>query len=427
MQEFLLNLLRSFWTTLSQMSPYLLFGFLVAGFLSILVPPALVERHLGGKGLWPIVKSSIFGVPLPLCSCGVIPVAASLRRHGASRGATTAFLLSTPQTGVDSILVTYSLLGAVIAIFRPIAAFVSGLVGGAAVAYLAGDEENGGTENSQCHGECCVPSGREGKLVRSLKYGFVTLPQDIGRAVIIGLVIAAFISAIIPKDFLAGRLGTGFVGMLVMMAVGIPMYVCATASVPIAAALMAKGASAGAAMVFLMTGPATNAATIATVWKIMGRRTAIIYLATVALTSLAAGFLLDHVFARGAVPRHAHDMENMGVGWFNAAAAVALILVLGLALWRSHKGQPGLVEDEAEMKTVLEVGGMHCSHCAAAVERALRECAGVESVKVDLAGGKAVVTGENLDETGLAAKVTQLGYTVRDSSAKDAPGQPKKA
>ena len=215
--------------------------------------------------MWPVIKASLLGVPLPLCSCGVIPVAASLRRHGASRGATTAFLLSTPQTGVDSIVVTYSLMGGLFALIRPVVAFITGLVGGWLVDALAGQDYGNATgvnPSAPCAGECCALSvRRQNRLVRALHYGFVTLPRDIGKALVVGLIISGVIAAFVPDDFFAGVFGTGLVGMLIMMAVGMPLYVCATGSVPVAAALMMKGVSPGAALVFLMTGPATNAAT----------------------------------------------------------------------------------------------------------------------------------------------------------------------
>jgi len=412
MPAFFGEIARGFWATLAEMSPYLLLGFLVAGFLSVLVPPEVVERHLGGRGLWPIVKSSLFGVPLPLCSCGVIPVAASLRRHGASKGATTAFLLSTPQTGVDSILVTYSLLGPVIAVLRPVAAFVSGIIGGAVVS-LTGAKDEERELRPTCEGACCVARPWRGRIARALEYGFVTLPRDIAKALVVGIIVAALISAAVPKDYFAGVFGTGIVGMLVMMALGIPVYVCATASVPVAAALMYKGVSPGAAVVFLMTGPATNAASLATIWKVMGKRTAITYLGTVAGTSLGSGILLDYVFKASGASAHFHAEHGGGV--FKTAAALVLLGVLGAALWNGRKAA-GKEEPIRDMDTILSIGGMHCSHCVATVERALGECAGVEKVKVDLATGKAAISGKNLDREALAAKVMGLGYTVEDEA-----------
>jgi uncharacterized membrane protein YraQ (UPF0718 family) len=288
--------LSAFWATLAEMSPYLLFGFFVAGILSVLISQRLVERHLGGSGLWPLMKASLFGVPLPLCSCGVIPVAMSLRKQGASKGATISFLLSTPQTGVDSIFVTLSLLGPIFAIFRPLAAFVTGIVGGVMVNLF---DRNTASQSQVPHEHPSEShsSGNNHSLVRGLKYGFITLPRDVGRAMLVGLVIAAVISAVVPDDFFAKYLGTGIFAMVVMMFLGIPVYVCATASVPVAAALILKGLTPGAALVFLMTGPATNAASFVTIWKVLGRATALCYLATVSGCALLGGILLDYIAA----------------------------------------------------------------------------------------------------------------------------------
>ena len=331
MVEFAKSIAIDFWDTVAEMSPYLLFGFFVAGALSVLVSQSFVERHLGGRGVWPLLKASVFGVPLPLCSCGVIPVSMSLHKHGASKGATVSFLLSTPQTGVDSIFVTLSLLGPVFAIFRPFAAFATGIVGGSLVDLLT-HEQNGEDEPpKKCTDECCEVRGKTGRFSRGMKYGFVTLPRDIGKAMLIGLAVAAFISAIVPDGYFAEKLGTGIFAMVVMMLLGIPVYVCATASVPVAAALIMKGLSPGAALVFLMTGPATNAASFATIWKTMGRRTALTYIATVAACALVSGILLDY-FAAGfdfAVVARPGWMLPSAVKY---VAAVVLLAVLGYAI-----------------------------------------------------------------------------------------------
>ncbi|MFH1616824.1 MAG: SO_0444 family Cu/Zn efflux transporter [Planctomycetota bacterium] len=291
--EFILSILTDFWKTVSEMAPYLLFGFAAAGLISVFISPAFVEKHLGGKGPWPLIKASLFGIPLPLCSCGVIPVAMSLRKHGASKGATISFLLSTPQTGIDSLFVTLSLLGPIFAIFRPIITFITGLVGGAAIEIFENPSSERHGSSPQCEKACCNHNNKQNIFIRAAKYGFVTLPRDIAEAMFIGLIIAAAISSIIPPDYFAPVLGGGIFAMIVMMIVGIPVYVCATASVPIAAALIAKGVSPGVALVFLMTGPATNAAGIATIWKVLGHKTAIVYLITVAACALLAGLALD--------------------------------------------------------------------------------------------------------------------------------------
>jgi len=331
-QQIILVLLLAIWGTLCEMAPYLLFGFLVAGLLSVFVNPETVERHLGGRGIWPVIKASLLGVPLPLCSCGVIPVAASLRRHGASRGATTAFLLSTPQTGVDSIVVTYSLMGGLFALIRPIAALITGLVGGWLVDALAGHDRGKNAAMdlpAPCMEACCAPSAqRQNRLTQALCYGFVTLPRDIGKALMVGLIVSGVIAAFVPDDFFTGIFSTGIVGMLIMMAVGIPLYVCATGSVPVAAALMMKGVSPGMALVFLMTGPATNAATLAIVWNVLGKKTAVIYLLSVAVCALSFGLLLDYVFRVAGLPGHHHGGHAMMPGFVNTAGGVVLLAVL---------------------------------------------------------------------------------------------------
>ncbi|MHC4643577.1 MAG: SO_0444 family Cu/Zn efflux transporter, partial [Planctomycetota bacterium] len=278
MAEYLKSIIWGFWATVAEMSPYLLFGFFVAGLLSVLVSQRLVERHLGGRGIWPLLKASLFGVPLPLCSCGVIPVSMSLHKHGASKGSTISFLLSTPQTGVDSIFVTLSLLGPVFAVFRPLAAFITGIVGGTLVDVFEQKNKDDVQPPQKCTDECCDTTVTHGRIKNGLKYGFITLPRDIGKAMLVGLAIAAVISALVPDGYFAEKLGTGIFAMVVMMFLGIPVYVCATASVPVAAALILKGLTPGAALVFLMTGPATNAASFITIWKVLGKVTAITYL-----------------------------------------------------------------------------------------------------------------------------------------------------
>jgi uncharacterized membrane protein YraQ (UPF0718 family) len=318
------------------MSPYLLFGFFAAGLLSVFISPAVVERHLGGTGFWPLLKASAFGVPLPLCSCGVIPVSMSLNKHGASKGATVAFLLSTPQTGVDSILVTYSLLGPVFAVFRPLAALVTGLIGGSAVEIFKHKPSETAPET---YTEASEEKDKPAKLIKAFRHGFVTLPGDIGKPMFLGLIVASIISAAIPEDFFAPFLGGGILSMLVMMAIGIPVYVCATASVPVAAVLIAKGVSPGAAMVFLMTGPATNAAAFMTIWAGLGKRTAITYILTVAVTAIAAGVLLDHL-AVGMDLKVTGCAGWMLPGYVKNICAVLLFAVLGSAILKKARTKP---------------------------------------------------------------------------------------
>ncbi|MCK4276422.1 MAG: permease [Phycisphaerae bacterium] len=414
MVETLGKIAIEFWGVLSEMAPYLLFGFFMAGVLSVLISGSLVERHLGGSGFFPVVKAAAFGVPLPLCSCGVIPVAASLRRGGASKGATTSFLMATPQDGVDSIMVTFSLLGPVFAIFRPVAALISGVIGGGLVSMLDRDDQVDTTNPKRSDDASCADNGR-GKLYRALRYGFVALPGDIGKALLVGLVIAALISAIIPQDYFGNLLPPGWGQMIVMMLAGIPVYVCATASVPIAWALIAAGVSPGAALVFLMTGPATNAATLVTVWKVMGRRTAIIYLTTVGLSALAAGAVLDWVYRGMEIPAVGSSMWMLP-HWAKLASAVGLLAILAVAIFRPMFTKRSTDAGEAPgMVRMMKVKGMTCSHCADTVRRALLGCPNVVSAEVDLRSGAVRVGGDDVDAEALGEAVRQVGYEIQDT------------
>ncbi len=318
------------WDVAAQMAPYLLFGFAAAGVLHVAIPTTWVARHLGGGGWPPVVKAALVGVPLPLCSCGVIPVATSLRRQGASRGAVAAFLMSTPQTGVDSILVTWGLLGPVIAIVRPIAAFLSGVLVGLVVGFKPAPPPDPGEASSNA-----PPSTQPPRWQRALRHGLITLPRDIGRELIVGLVIAGLFGAIIPPNLFADRIPAGWPSMLLMLAVGIPIYVCSTASVPIALGLIRAGISPGAAMVFLITGPATNAATLTTLGRILGPRSTVAYLASLVLTALATGAVLD-LWVLPAFPDAAPACHAVEITTVHRVLAMVLLGLL-VAGWRHRK------------------------------------------------------------------------------------------
>jgi len=324
--------LGALWNTLGAMAPVLLLGFAIAGLLAVVVSRERVERNLGGRSFWAVIKASFFGVPLPLCSCSVIPVAASLKRQGAGRGAVMAFLLSTPQTGADSVLATYGMLGLVMAIFRPVAAFVTGLLGGFLVNLLperADDDPPPPPAAPCCEAQSAArESPAPPAWRRALEHGFVQLPDDIGGALLIGILLAATVVTFMPDHIFERLAGGGFATMLLMMLVGIPLYVCATASIPIAAALVLKGISPGAALVFLITGPATNAATLAALTRMLGKGAVAVYLATVAVTALASGLLLNLLLPHGlpvAALEHAH--AAMPTPWRSAAAVILLILL----------------------------------------------------------------------------------------------------
>ena len=389
-QPYVSAFLYSFWSTLVAISPYLMIGFFTAGILYAFVPAKQIEKHLGKRGLKGIIKAAFLGVPLPLCSCGVIPVAMSLRKNGASQGATTSFLISTPQTGVDSILVTGSILGIFMAIIRPLLAFISGILGGIAVDLLQSKEQE----------KVIISSIQETK--KTLKerclsvwtYGFFTLAQDIARPLLLGLLISALISTLIPNNFFEHTLLQGFWGMIAMIA------------------LMMKGVSPGMALIFLMTGPATNAATIATVWKVQGKRVAIIYLCAVILTALGSGFLVNQFYytVPESLQYHAHNMTGLR----NQIITVILLLILVYGFIRNRYLKGNVMSNSCTTDSPIltfNVQGMNCSHCANSVHNALASLKNVEEVQVNLAKASAEVKGHNLSKEDIQNAVQALGFS----------------
>ncbi len=333
--DFIISFLTSIWNTLGLMAPYLLLGYLVAGILSIFITPELVERHLGGGSLASTVKAALLGMPLPLCSCGVIPVTASLRKHGAGRGATASFLISTPTTGVDSIMAAWSMLGPLFSLYRAFLAVVIGIFGGILANFFGEKDVEEFVEKKE-EGSCCSEHGPTHEklsipqaVLKALRYGLVRLPKDIGKPLAIGILVAGIISALVDTGIVNEFLGGGFGTMLIMLVIGIPLYVCSTASIPLAIGFIALGASPGAALVFLVSGPATNAATLTVLWKMIGKRSTIAVLLAIVIGAVLGGVLLDYIwtvfnFVPPAEMVHRHAETS---GWLPDLAAVALILV----------------------------------------------------------------------------------------------------
>ena len=348
---------------------------------------------------------------MPLCSCGVIPVAAALRRDGAGKGATTAFLASTPQTGVDSIFATWGMLGGLFALVRVVAAFVSGLVSGVLVD--AFDKKEAAPDAAPVSPRTDRKPGLRAAVREVLQYGFVTMPSDIGRSLLVGLAVAALISALIPADVLSGWIGGGALGFLLITLLAVPMYVCSTGSIPVALALIHVGLSPGAALVFLIAGPATNAATISTLWKIVGRRSVLLYLASIIGTAWLFGFLFNAVLADAvceAVCEHA-----MASSWGGHLWALALLAVLANALRpRSHTHETeNTPAPDSEVDAVrYRIRGMHCTHCAEQIRRTALTIPGIQELEVDHASGRAVLHGSRYDEALLFSEVQKLGYEI---------------
>ena len=301
MGEFLINFAEQVLDIFQDAAVFVLFGFIVAGLLHVFIPTKMMRRFLGTGRFGPVIRASIIGLPLPLCSCGVLPAAIGLRRQGASKGATVSFLISTPETSVDSIAISFALLDPIMAIFRPVAAFITALVSGVACDRIVSGEEEERKEEVESHA-CCEIHGKQGegtlraRLTHGARFAFVEMMEDLGKWLLIGIAIAAVISAAVPKDTLEHIPGGRPVAMLAMLVVGVPLYMCSTSSTPLAASLILAGVSPGAVLVLLLAGPATNSAGIIMIARELGKKAAAVYLSSVAVVSILMGVLLDVVY-----------------------------------------------------------------------------------------------------------------------------------
>lgn len=391
------------WSVLVALAPWLLLGAALAGALHVLVPPGFVHRQF--RGYAGVVKAVVLGVPLPLCSCGVIPAAVGLRRDGASRGAAIGFLVATPQTGVDSVLVSASMLGWPFALWKVAAALVTGL--GAGVFVQATDRDP-----SMAAAPAPGAGQAEARGVRAAVAHAVFVIRSIWRWLALGVIVSAMIGAWLPPASLAAiaELPT-FVVMLATLAVAVPLYVCATASVPVAAMLVAGGFPPGAALVLLMAGPATNVATIGAVAREFGRRALAVYLGTIVVGAMVFGWMFDAVIA-GTAAAHVHAHMHGQAAWWEAGSAALLAIALAhfaiddLRRWRARTAAVPAGVPSVE----VAVDGMHCEGCVAHLENTLRGAPGVHGFEVTLEPGRARVRGD-IDEDAVRALVRKAGYT----------------
>ncbi len=404
----------TFWELTLEMAPYLLLGFLIAGLLNGLFSKEWLQKQLGKPGWSSSIKAALFGVPLPLCSCGVIPTGVSLHKKGASKGATTSFLISTPQTGIDSILITYGMMGWAYAIVRPIIAFITGIFGGFFVDNF--DKSNEEMKDSESCDDCAVDTTQQHWFDRIFKYAFVDFLQDISRWLIIGLVLASVISMLVPEQFFEeGILSEPIVSMLLVLVASIPLYVCATGSVPIAAVLLMKGISPGAAIVFLMAGPATNIATFTVIWNAIGKRMTIIYLASIILGALLFGVIIDYLLPEAwlsyfsiteMVSEHHHFLPY----WLSLGSAVLLtLLIINAEIQRYLPKKTTIMEGKTKENSTYIVKGMTCNHCVANVNKHLTEADNVNTVDVDLSSGRVDIQGDISDEK-VKTIIEDIGY-----------------
>ncbi len=399
--------LRELWQVMIDLSPSLLLGLFIAGLLHVYLPKGLVRRGFNRPDMRSVTRASLIGVPLSLCSCGVIPTALGLRKEGASKGATTAFMISTPQIGVDSILVSASFLGWPFALFKLAAAFVTGLIGGALVNRFTAPDPSPDEVD-----EAPSDQAPAGGLAAVLRYALFDLLAAIDLWIIAGVLAAAFVTVVLPTDYLAGLAWTqGIAGMLLVLAISIPLYVCTTGSVPIAASLIAAGMPAGTALVFLMAGPATNVATLGAVYRTLGGRVLALYLGTVAFMSISLGLLFDFLLSG---VRPTDDLQPHGVDWIGTPSAIAVAALLTYLVLRRVAAALDARRTRAadEQGVTLKVEGMSCQHCVASVKRSLEGLEAVDEASPNLASGLVRVRGDRLDAGDLVRAVEQAGFRV---------------
>jgi uncharacterized membrane protein YraQ (UPF0718 family)/copper chaperone CopZ len=431
-----LDIFKHIYDIFIEISPFLLLGLFFVGLLHIFFSKEFIVKHIGKDSVGSIVKASILGVPLPLCSCGVIPTAIYMAKNGASKGAVISFLISTPQTGIDSIMATYGMLGWVFAIYRPVIAFVSGILGGIIVNIFSKEpmiinvEESKKVEASSCSSGSCnstscdtAPVKKQNALTKFYNYAFVEFLDDIAVHFIIGIIISGLISFFIPEEFfIKYSLGSGILGMLVMVAIGLPMYICATASIPIAITLMLKGISPGAAFVFLTVGPLTNAASLAILAKIFTKKVMLIYVTSASIIAIIAGLSLDFIvntfsLQKFVIPTMASGHMHEG-GWLHTVyliSAFIFALMLISSLYRRYIAPKFKKKNKRlNMMNTLKINieGMSCNHCVNNIEDTLLKQDNIDSASVDLPTNSAEITGRHVDKNIISSLIENLGYKV---------------
>ncbi|MBO7496294.1 MAG: permease [Salinivirgaceae bacterium] len=396
---------ESFLMVVNQMSPYLLLGFLIAGVLHVFVPKRFYARYLSRDNRLSVVYAALLGVPLPLCSCGVIPTAIGLRNERASKGAVASFLIATPQTGIDSILATFSLMGLGFAVVRPVAALITGVCGGLLVNRFVPDN----AECTDCATPSVQPSGN--RLWRVLRYAYFEMVQDIGLRLIVGLIIAALINVAVPDEFFLNFANQPLLQMIAVLLIAVPMYICSTGSIPVAAALIMKGLSPGAALVMLMAGPAVNMASILVVRKSLGARFTLIYLLTIVGFSILFGLIINAIgIGANIVATNAAccTVDSQSANIFRIICSVLLVLfiinALIMKLFSKFKREPAVAGT-----VVYNVEGMHCNHCKAAMEDSALKTKGVTAAEANPAAGTLTVTG-TASESDIRRAVEKAGF-----------------
>ena len=394
----ILNFLKESVYLWLEISPYLLLGMLIAGIIHSFLGKEFISRHLGRGGFISIIKAVLFGVPLPVCSCGVIPLASSLEKDGAHRSSVLSFLVSTPTTGVDSILATYSLMGPLFAVFRPLGAVISGITVGITDYLVSGRKKKSASVRSHTHKEIKISF----KMHEVLRFGFYEIPQDIGKWLILGVLLGGFISAVFPKDLFARFFSFPW-DFLVAFMVGIPLYVCATGSIPIAVSLISTGFSPGAALIFLIVGPATNAITLSFVRAKLGRRSFYLYLASIVITALVLGLIFNFIWQM--LGKDQSLLSGAGKFLPLSLKISCGIILLALIFNALLKGKGERFSSDWE----VYVPDIHCKHCKMAIEAKLKGLEGAEKVAVIL-DRKIVKVKGKVSKDKVLDKIREAGY-----------------
>lgn len=441
--EFILSLID----LLKAMSPYLLLGFLFAGILKVWFPQRWIDRYMGKNNWRSVINTAILGIPLPLCSCGVIPTGISFYRNGASKGSSVSFLISTPQTGVDSIMVTYSLLGLPFAIIRVIVALITGVLGGGLTNFTAQkDIVNTSKATDSCESD---KMGTKQGIKGVLHYGFYEFLMDIAKWLVIGILIAAILAVIIPDDFFTTYVDNEPLSMLMVLFASVPLYLCATSSVPIAAVLMMKGLSPGAALVLLMAGPATNAATITVIKKVFGNKTLFSYLGSIILGALVFGMIINNYLPRewfimSEYNLHHTHHDELAPKWLQISSALLLVglIINGYIhqfIKRKKLRNNIKIQSETVKASILQsppinntatqfsgfsitatlqtkifiVEGMTCSHCKQSVEQNLLKTDTIQNVNADPQNNTVTIEASQFDIGLIKKTVERLGYSFK--------------
>jgi uncharacterized membrane protein YraQ (UPF0718 family) len=331
-------------------APYLFIGLTFAGILHIFVGTEFITKYLGKKGFWSSVKAAMLGVPMPLCSCGVIPTAFQLKKSGASSGATVSFLISTPQTGIDNIVPTYAMLGPIFAIFKPLYALVSGIIGGVVTDLFTKDDKEMFAEapKSSCTAGCCSSKGakvevkqKKNRFSEFYHYAYMEFLDDLAPQLVVGIILAGLIS-IIPNSLFSYVEGNYFLQILLVLIIGTPLYVCDTSSLPIALALFSKGMLPGAIFVFLVVGPATNVATITLIAKSMGKKIITLYLSVIAVTGVIGGLIVNYIYKLTNFPTPKEITEvahHEELTWYMAGLTIIFTVFFAISLAKYLKSK----------------------------------------------------------------------------------------